>query len=132
MPLRDHARGRRCCVSGGGGTALDEVDRIEDELSVFRATSAVSEVNRRASCGAVAVPSDLFDLLAVCRRLHQDTGGAFDITSTPLSRCWGFLRREGRLPAPDAIAAARAMVGFDAVRLGSADAPSASAAPAPS
>jgi thiamine biosynthesis lipoprotein len=98
--------------------ALDEVDRIEDELSLFRATSALSEVNRRAACGSVAVPADLFDLLTVCRRLHQDTAGAFDITSTPLSRCWGFLRREGRLPAPDTIAAARAMVGFDAVRLG--------------
>ena len=32
--------------------------------------------------------------------LHRETAGAFDITSTPLSRVWGFLRREGRLPSP--------------------------------
>ena len=30
--------------------------------------------------------------------LHAATGGAFDVTSTPLSRCWGFLTREGRVP----------------------------------
>jgi thiamine biosynthesis lipoprotein len=59
--------------------------------------------------------SDLFALLVRCRDLHARTGGAFDITSTPLSRCWGFLRREGRLPSPEAIAAARAIVGMPGV-----------------
>jgi thiamine biosynthesis lipoprotein len=56
-------------------------------------------------------------LLDRCRDLHRDTGGAFDITSTPLSRCWGFLQREGRIPSAEAIAAARARVGFDRVAL---------------
>jgi len=46
--------------------------------------------------------------------LHARTGGAFDITSTPLSRCWGFLRPDGRLPTSEAIAAARALVGMSA------------------
>lgn len=98
-------------------TALDEIDRLEDELSVFRETSTVSEVNRRAADQPVVVPPHLIDLLAACQRLHHETGGAFDITTMPLSRCWGFLRREGRLPDPDAIKAARAMVGFGAVQL---------------
>ena len=98
-------------------TALDEIDRLEDELSVFRETSTISHVNQRAACQPVAVSPDLMGLLADCQRLHHETGGAFDITSTPLSRCWGFLRREGRVPDADAIEAARRLVGFDAVRL---------------
>src|ERR671918_2877963 len=49
--------------------------------------------------------------------LHRETGGAFDITSTPLSRCWGFLRREGRLPAGDEIDRARARIGMPLVCL---------------
>lgn len=98
-------------------TALDEIDRLEDELSVFRETSTVSEVNRRAAGQPVVVPRHLIDLLAACQRLHQETGGAFDITTMPLSRCWGFLRREGCLPDPEAIEAARALVGFGAVQL---------------
>ena len=36
-------------------TALDEIDRLEDELSVFRETSTISNVNQRAACQPVAV-----------------------------------------------------------------------------
>ena len=68
-------------------------------------------------CQPVVVSRHLIDLLADCQRLHRETGGAFDITTMPLSRCWGFLRREGRVPDPEAIEAARALVGFDAVQL---------------
>jgi thiamine biosynthesis lipoprotein len=97
--------------------ALDEVDRLEDALSVFRATSTISEINRRAAHEPVVVPADVMDLLAACEQIHRQTGGAFDITTTPLSRCWGFLQREGRLPEPDEIEAARLLIGLDAVRL---------------
>jgi thiamine biosynthesis lipoprotein len=102
-------------------TALDDIDRLEDELSVFRETSTVSALNRRAARHPVAVPRHLLDLLADCQQLHRETGGAFDITTTPLSRCWGFLRRAGRVPDLDAIAAARALVGLDDVHLNRAD-----------
>jgi thiamine biosynthesis lipoprotein len=97
--------------------ALDGVDRLEDLLTVFRATSAICDVNRRAASEPVQVDDDLFDLLERCAVLHRDTSGTFDITSTPLSRCWGFLQREGRLPPRDSIDAARASVGYDAVSL---------------
>jgi FAD:protein FMN transferase len=95
--------------------ALDEADRLEAALSVFRETSELSRLNHTAAQGPVVVDANLFALLARCRELHARTAGAFDITSTPLSRCWGFLRREGRLPSSEAIAAARAMVGMPGV-----------------
>jgi thiamine biosynthesis lipoprotein len=44
--------------------------------------------------------------------LYRATDGAFDITSGPLTRCWGFLRREGRIPEPDELEAARSRVGM--------------------
>jgi FAD:protein FMN transferase len=97
--------------------ALDEADRIEAALTVFRDTSDLVRVNRTAGHAAAAVDDALFGLLQLCRRMHAETGGAFDITSTPLSRCWGFLKREGRLPPPEEIEAARARVGMDAVEL---------------
>ena len=84
-------------------SALDEVDRLEQDLSVFIATSAISSVNRGAADGPVAVPAYVAELLADCQRVHRDTEGAFDITTTPLSRCWGFVRREARVPPPEAI-----------------------------
>jgi thiamine biosynthesis lipoprotein len=96
---------------------LDEVDRLESVLTVFRDTSDLVRLNRGASDGPVPVDDDLFALFRLCRQLHADTGGAFDVTSTPLSRCWGFLRREGRLPGSEEIAGARALVGMDGVEL---------------
>lgn len=97
--------------------ALDEIERLEGELSLFRETSAIAELNRSAASGPVRVAPYLVDLLDECRRVHRETRGAFDVTSTPLSRCWGFLRRQGRVPDAEAIETARALVGFDAVQL---------------
>jgi thiamine biosynthesis lipoprotein len=100
--------------------ALDEADRIESALTVFRETSELVRVNREAAGAPVAVDEELFGLLAQCRVLHEATERAFDITSTPLGRCWGFLAREGRLPTMEAIEAARAMVGMEKVELDAA------------
>ena len=79
--------------------ALDGVERIEDQLTIFRDRSAISDINRRAGDGPVVVDEALFDLLRECVDIHRATAGAFDITSTPLSRCWGFLQRSGRVPS---------------------------------
>jgi FAD:protein FMN transferase len=96
---------------------LDEVDRVESALTVFRETSDLVRLNRAASDGPAPADPELFGLLRLCRQLHAATGGAFDITTTPLSRCWGFLKREGRLPSPEEMAEARARVGMDRVEL---------------
>jgi thiamine biosynthesis lipoprotein len=101
--------------------ALQEADRLEDLLSVFRESSAISQINRAAGTDGVEVAEEVFDLLTRCSDLSLATGGAFDITSTPLSRAWGFLRREGRLPSNDEIASARALVGLRHLTLDAAD-----------
>jgi FAD:protein FMN transferase len=93
--------------------ALDEIDRLEDQLTIFRESSEVSFINRNAAAGPVCVERSLFSLLLLCRELCRETGGAFDITSGGLSRRWGFLRRQGRIPEPDEIEEARALVGGD-------------------
>jgi|1185.fasta_scaffold16058_1 thiamine biosynthesis lipoprotein len=102
---------------GGARAALDEADAIESLLTVFRDTSAVSDLNRRAAVEAVSVDDTLFALLARSAEIHAGTEGAFDVTEAPLSRCWAFLQREGRVPPDAAIAQARATVGMQHVRL---------------
>lgn len=100
--------------------ALDEADRLEQVMTIFRETSELSRINRLAHERPVTADAELFGLLDACATWHDATGGAFDITSTPLSRCWGFLRREGRLPAPAEIEAAREVVGMHLVELDAA------------
>lgn len=97
--------------------ALDLVDAIEAHLTVFRDTSPLVRLNHLARRDWTPIDADLFALLDTCRDLHAGTGGAFDVTTTPLSRCWGFLRREGRLPAVPEVEAALGSVGMDGVEL---------------
>jgi thiamine biosynthesis lipoprotein len=97
--------------------ALDEVDAIEAALTWFRDTSELSRVNREAAAAPVAVGPFMAGILSLCRELHAATGGAFDPASTALSRCWGFLERQPRLPAEDELARARAASGMDKVVL---------------
>jgi thiamine biosynthesis lipoprotein len=97
--------------------ALGTIDDLEEQLSIFRDSSELSFINREAHARPVPVEARLFALLGVCQELHVLSGGAFDITSTPLSRVWGFLRREGRLPTTEELAAARERVGMQHVQL---------------
>lgn len=103
---------------------LAAADRLEAQLSIFREHSEVSLLNRRAAAeaeAAVPVSASLFELLRLCRLLYRDSKGAFDITSAPLSRCWGFLRRAGRIPTDAELQVARSLVGGDKLLLDDAE-----------
>lgn len=97
--------------------SLDLVDRIEDQLSVFRSTSEVCRINQTAADESAPVEPELFELLQMALRLHAETDGALDITSAPLWESWGFARREGRVPDQQALAEALARVGSQYVQL---------------
>lgn len=98
---------------------LCEAERLEQQLSVFRDDSEVSLINRNAAARAVTVDHSLFALLSQCLVLSNATEDAFDITSGPLSRCWGFLRRQGRIPTLEQIEQARLVTGSELLRLDS-------------
>ena len=94
-----------------GLAALDLVDRLEDELSVFREHSQISRVNRHAAGEPVPVDEPFLELLERAVELHDETDGAFDVTAGPLSRAWGFTRRAGAMPDASRLEAALERVG---------------------
>lgn len=104
-----------------GMAALDTVERIEDQLTVYRDHSELIDLNRRAAREAAPVEARLFGLLELCDRLHAETRGAFDPTSGPLSRVWGFHRRQGEVPAEAERDEALRRVGWSGVRLNAAE-----------
>jgi len=97
--------------------SFDLIESIEDQLTIYRDQSQVIDINRSAAAGPMCVEPHLFALLEQSAKLFSGTDAAFDITCTPLSRIWGFTRREGRLPSHDEIETALARVGFDNVLL---------------
>ena len=102
---------------GAALSALEQADRLEAVLSVFRESSEISRINHAPADTPVEVSDEVFDLLSRCMELSEFTDGAFDITATAFSRCWGFLQREGRLPGDDEIEAARQLVGMQHLSL---------------
>jgi len=99
--------------------AFDLIDDLETQMTVYREQSQVIDINQSAAHGPVEVEAGLFGLLQLSEKLYRETSGAFDITSSPLSRVWGFMRREGRMPDEQEIEAARAQVGSDKIKLDS-------------
>ena len=109
--------GDRASDIAAAQSALEQADRLEALISVFRESSEISRINHATDDTPVAVSDEVFDLLARCADLSRLTDGAFDITATAFSRCWGFLHREGRLPGDEEIEAARQLVGMQHLSL---------------
>jgi len=64
------------------GLCIDEIDRLENEFSLYRPQSALNRLNR---AGRLERPShDMVRLLATSRGFSDLTNGAFDITVQPL------------------------------------------------
>lgn len=100
-----------------GCAALDEVERLENKLSAYRADSDVSYLNREASQGPVAVDEELFALCARAAQISEETGGAFDMATGALSKAWGFFGGARRVPSREELEAALAVSGMAQVEL---------------
>ena len=108
-------------LRAAGEEALDEIERLEGQLSLYRNTSEVAHLNARAARQPVRVSPAMFRLLEHARRLSDATEGAFDITIAPLVRCWGFMGGTGQMPSREAVEEARSEVGMKLVELNSSD-----------
>jgi len=91
--------------------ALELVSELEEQLTIYRETSEVADINRRAFAEPVVVERGLFELLKRAAELSDATGGAFDITAGKLSKVWGFFRRQGQMPSIADVSEAMATVG---------------------
>jgi len=107
----------RIAVSRAVQETLDEVNRT---MSTYVADSEVSRFNRAAADVAIPLSIPGFEVFSEAERVSELTGGAFDVSVAPLVRLWGFgagASTEPQVPSDEAVAAARALVGFHHVRL---------------
>ena len=96
---------------------LEQLDKIENRLTIYQPDSEVSRINRLAEKAPVKVSAATFKLLEKAILWSERTGGAFDVTSGPLVQAWGFTQRRGQKPSNEAIDSARQCVGYQSLQL---------------
>lgn len=99
---------------------LDDLDR---KLSTYKPDSELNRLNRQPLGVPFAASKDLYQVLAIARRVYRMSEGAFDPTVRPLVDLWGFgpVDTGDRVPADSEIAALLERIGFDRIELGSGD-----------
>ena len=105
-------------LEAAANEALEEIQHIDEQMSLYIETSDVRWINANAATEPVQVEPGLFSLLETAIRYNRETDGAFDITVGPLARAWGFFSGEGRVPSQDEIDLALSRVGTHHLRLG--------------
>ncbi len=73
------------------------IRRLEQMLSVTDDNSIVSKINS-ANGQQTEINSDISALLSVAKEISSFSGGALNITTLPLTKAWGFLTKEYRVP----------------------------------
>lgn len=110
----------RVKMEAAADAAFDEVRRLDEMLSNYRADSDWSEVNRHAAEKPVKVSPEMFQLLLDCVAYSRESEGAFDISVGPLMKVWGFYKGSGHLPHRAEVAAALPNVGYRHIHLDAA------------
>jgi len=79
--------------------------------------SDISRVNRDAGRFTIEVDPLVTSCLSAAREVYDMTGGAFDPTVGPILELWRKAQERNQLPTEEELAAARAVVGMDAVQI---------------
>jgi thiamine biosynthesis lipoprotein len=98
-------------LRAAGEEALQEIERIEGQLSFYRADSEIATLNRLGGTQPVRLSPPTFGILAQCHQFSEATDGAFDVTIGPLMRAWHFVRENGAIPSLEELAEARSLTG---------------------
>jgi FAD:protein FMN transferase len=108
----DVETGRRACAA-----AFGRVRELNAALSDYDQDSELRRLLARAGQGPVPVGPDLLLVLSEARLVAERSGGRVDPTIGPLVQLWRGARRTRRMPAPEAIAEARQLVGYGMLHL---------------
>ena len=95
--------------------AIADVARVEAKYSRYRDDSVTARINAAAGRAPVAIDPETHALLAYADRCHRLSEGRFDITSGVLRRAWNFAAQPPHVPSAEALAAARALIGWQRV-----------------
>lgn len=100
----------------GFDTIRYEFRKVEKVCNFFDPSSELSRLNATAHEKPFACSKDMWELLTLSREWYEKTGGAFDVTISPLMKLWGFYTKEKKLPSEAEIRAAKKLCGLNKVK----------------
>ena len=96
----------------------EDLKAFDLELSNWNRESWVTQFNAGPEHRSSAMPAHVREVLVLCSELHRQTGGAFDVTVSPLLELWGFgVNSKKEVPDDEAITQALSLVGFEKIKL---------------
>lgn len=99
---------------------FDTLERIEKMMSDYDPHSELSALNRQAFDKPVAVSEELFEVISAAVEVSRLSQGAFDITIAPVVQLWRRAKQAAVAPTEQELAAAKAKVGWQHLRLDAA------------
>ncbi len=97
--------------------AFQRIATLDGIMSDYRPASELMQLCQKAGGSPVPVSDELFFVLSRAQEVSKLSDGAFDVTVGPIVRLWRRARRTHRLPDPEKLARARALVGYQNIRL---------------
>ncbi len=105
-------------ATGAAEAAFARIHELNGILSDYDPESELRCLCRATgSGGQYPVSEDLWQVLNHAQSLAERSDGAFDVTIGPVVRLWRRARRNGQLPTPERLEAARALVGRDLLKV---------------
>jgi thiamine biosynthesis lipoprotein len=97
--------------------AFKRIASLNATMSDYDKASELMRLCAQAGGPPVPVSAELFFVLSRAQEVSRQSGGAFDVTVGPVVKLWRIARKQRQLPDRDKLAAARALVGWQNVRL---------------
>jgi thiamine biosynthesis lipoprotein len=97
--------------------ALDEVVRLDNVMSNFKAESDLSRMNREAHFRAVNIPPDLYKVIETSLVYSRLSEGQYDVTVGPVVDLWKSALAGRAAPTNEQLQAARFCVGYQKIEL---------------
>src|SRR5581483_5266405 len=97
--------------------AFARVAALNRIMSDYLPDSELMRLCKQAGGPPVEVSAELFEILQQAEKFSEMTGGAFDVTVSPVVRLWRRARRTRQLPKPEELQKALALVDFHKLRL---------------
>ncbi|MGE5608815.1 MAG: FAD:protein FMN transferase [Bacillota bacterium] len=97
--------------------AYHRIAQLDDIMSDYRPASELMRLCAKAGGDPVPVSPELFLVLQKSEEMARKSNGAFDITIGPLIKLWRQARKNGQLPAEEDLRQAKALVGWNKIKL---------------